>query len=81
MFWWMVVVNINVNYDVNCFLYFLEYVVELENVFFNRKINQEDGGARFYWMFSNVKFQYQKFLSTQIELGEEIVPCQCRCPF
>lgn len=77
----MVVVNINVNYDVNCFLYFLEYVVELENVFFNRKINQEDGGARFYWMFSNVKFQYQKFLSTQIELGEEIVPCQCRCPF
>ena len=77
----MVVVNINVNYDVNCFLYYLEYVVELENVFFNRKINQEDGGARFYWMFSNVKFQYQKFLSTQIELGEEIVPCQCRCPF
>ena len=77
----MVVVNINVNYDVNCFLYFLEYVVELENVFFNRKINQEDGGARFYWMFSNVKFQYQTFLSTQIELGEEIVPCQCRCPF
>ena len=49
--------------------------------FFNRKINQEDGGARFYWMFSNVKFQYQKFLFTQIELGEEIVPCQCRCPF
>ena len=77
----MVVVNINVNYDVNCFLYFLEYVVELENVFFNRKINQEDGGARFYWMFSKVKFQYQKFLFTQIELGEEIVPCQCRCPF
>ena len=77
----MVVVNINVNYDVNCFLYFLEYVVEVENVFFNRKINQEGGGARFYWMFSNVKFQYQKFLFTQIELGEEIVPCQCRCPF
>ena len=42
-----------------CCLYSLEYVLLVENVFFNRRINQEDGASRFHWILCSLKFQYK----------------------